>query len=736
LSILWYIIIVNTYRSYQWEILSKRLGKSKVLPTDADVDINGIPATRVNDQEFAPNVKAQTGISRINFAKEGRLMSLIKKEETNDIIQYLLPNLEFVLIQKNQCKVDTTTEASGRLRGDVWISRVDQTNNLFEDNIVALVEAKHHKCEVGDMDWRDAMRQGKEKATKHGLNSYIVTNCLTNFRFYSSHTDDEIFLDGKPLSKPQPLLILELIQTQVNPENRHVIYKANKTTTPFSEAKFRTALKKLAHIYRSCGLKKGDDRIDPTVSFVVLKYIGEKELEHRTLPKKVNIWKDYGQDKGDYVGDFEITVKHIFKKKTSPYYDFKDLVKFPEKLNDEHYKQIYDELSGFHFHGCNFDVFGSIYEEFASQEKKKEFGEFYTRRHITGIAARFLLRNEVTGRSLKICDPACGSGGFLTEAYRALLNNYTIHDKLNDDVRRGLKESTFWGFDNDATSVARTKLNMFLVGDGHTHIYETNDSLDGWDITTEWGENRFDYILTNPPMGSYKGSANINNFKFTNEKRNELLFVEKVIRATKLGGEIAIVVNDGALEAPSRETFRTKLLENCDLYAVISLTKFEFAPYTKEKTYILFMQKKQEEDIGSIQSLPVWHFIVDYDGFANSDKRYQTKFHDDLVELEAKFYDAIGLARLSLADPAKFYKERQQYEREVNEFEKQDALTGKKCAYVEMASVNKTNYHNLLSEYYLRPYEEKKIAESEFNKRLQEILDEVKSLSTSIEVKK
>ena len=53
-----------------------------------------------------------------------------------------------------------------------------------------------------------------------------------------------------------------------------------------------------------------------------------------------------------------------------------------------------------------------------------------------------------------------------------------------------------------------------------------------------------------------------------------------------------------------------------------------------------------------------------------------------------------------------------------------------------MASVNKTNYHNLLSEYYLRPYEEKKIVESEFDKRLQEILDEVKSLTASIEVKK
>jgi len=659
-------------------------------------------------------------------------MSQIKKEETNDIIQYLLPNLESIQIHKKQCKIDTTIESSGGLRGDVWISRLDQTDKHFEDNIVALIEAKHHKCEVGDMDWRDAMRQGREKAKKQGLNSYVVTNCSTNFRFYSAYTDDEIFLDGKPLSKLQPLLVLELIQTQVNLENKHVIYKANKATAPFSEAKFRTALKKLADIYRSCGLKKGDERIDPTVSFVVLKYIGEKELEHRTLPTKVKIWKDYGQDKGDYVGDFAIAVEHIFKDKDSPYYDFKDLVKFPRKLKDEHYSQIYNELSGFAFHGCNFDVFGSIYEEFASQTKKKEFGEFYTRRHITGIVARFLLRNETMGRDLKICDPACGSGGFLTEAFRSLINNYTINGKLNKQVREGLSENTFWGFDNDSTSVARTKLNMFLVGDGHTHIYDTNDSLDGWNPDNGWEENCFDYIPTNPPMGSYKGSANINTFDFTNEKRNELLFVEKVIRATKPGGEIAIVVNDGALESPSRENFRIKLLENCDLYAIVSVTKFEFAPYTKEKTYILFMQKKQKEDIGSLQTYPIWHFIVDYDGFANSDKRYRTKYHDDLVELEAKFYDAIKISRIFASDPDTFHKEREHYEREVNQMEKQDTLTGMKCGYVEMNSVNDTNYHNLLSEFYLRPYEDKKITENEFDKILGEILDEVKSLPKMI----
>ena len=657
----------------------------------------------------------------------------MKKEETNDIVQFLIPNLENLGITHQQCKIDVTTEKTGKKRGDVWISKKEHTHKDFEKNIVALIEAKHRNCEIGDMDWRDAMKQGKEKALKHKLNYYIITNCKTYFRFYNSYTDEEIFLDGKILTRFQSLAILEKIQTQVNEENSYVVHETSKKTAPFSESKFRSSLKKLADIYRSCGLKKGDDRIDPTVSYVVLKYIGEKESEHRKLPEKVKIWDDYGQEKGDYVGDFGISGDYIFNSQISPYRDFKDLVDFSPKLKDEHYKQIYDELSGFHFHGCSFDVFGAIYEEFASQTKKKEFGEFYTRRHITGIVARLLLRNEITGRKLKICDPACGTGGFLTEAYKTLINNYHKHGKLNESTLKILTEDTFWGLDSDPKSVTRTKLNMFLVGDGHTHIYDIDDSLAEWNEEITWQENEFDYILANPPMGSYQGVAKIEDFKFTNEKRYELLFVEKMVDATKPGGEIAVVVNDGALEAPSREKFRINLLEYCDIYAIISLTRFAFAPYTKEKTYIIIMQKKQQNKMGQKQDYPIWHFIVDYDGFANSDKRFKTKYHDDLGELEEKFEDAVRLAKLYKSNFKKFKQERVQYERETTQPEKEDFFLGMKYGYIEMEKIGEHNFHNLLSEFYLRPIKVKKITELEFDKNASSVLSEMLKLYKEIE---
>jgi len=661
----------------------------------------------------------------------------MKREETNDIMQYLVPKLKDVNINTSACKIDVTTEKSGNKRGDIWISTEKHISKKFERNIIALIEAKHKNSTIGDMDWRDAMRQGKEKSLKQHLEFYIVTNCRSDVRFYSSCNDDEIILDGKVITGLVPVEVLQKIQTQVNKENSYVIHKVSKEVKPISEHKFRNTLKKLADIYRSAGLKKGDERIDPTVSFVVLKYISEKEQEQRDLNEVIKLWHDlkkiaFEDTVGDLKVEFETMINLIWGSKSrykdNIYKDFKDLITFRSKLKDEHFKKMYAELDCYHFHGANFDLFGAIYEEFASQTKKKEFGEFYTRRHITGIAARILLRNETNPRELKICDTACGTGGFLTEAYKTLIMNYSANNKLNKTILKQLQQKIFYGYDNDDKSVARTKLNMFLVGDGHIHIYE-KDSLNGWDSDVGYEENAFDYILTNPPMGKYDGEVDISNFTFTNESRYELMFLERVIKSTTPGGEIAIVINDGTLETPSRGNFRKKILEHCNIHAIISLTKFAFAPYTKEKTYVMFLQRKQHDDIGEFQKSPIWHFIVDYDGYANSDKRYKTKYHDDLPELEQNFDSAVKLANIFLSNPHIFKSSRSNFERKINDREKEEGLNGLKYGFVEIEKVNEENFYNLLSEYHLRPYQLKQIKESDFELNLKKIQGKLKGIS-------
>ncbi len=660
-----------------------------------------------------------------------------KKEEMNDIIQYLIPKLSDINISKEYLKIDVTTKVSKQQRGDIWISTSKQTDTNFEKNIICLIEAKHKKSNIGDIDWRDAMRQGKEKAIKQKLKSYAVTNCISDFRFYNVLKDDEeISLDGKVLTKLVDLVVLQKIQTQLTSNSSEIFHKSKQETNPIYENEFRQILKNISDIYRSAGLKKGDQSIDPTISFIILKYISEQENKSRTLDGLIKLWDDFknivnGEENRDLSTEFNTVVEQIWGDssayKTNVYKDFKDLIKFPAKLRHRHFVLIYKILDAHSYHGANFDLFGSIYEEFASSNKKKEFGQFYTRRHITGITARLLLRNENIPRNMKICDPSCGTGGFLTESFKTLNRNYTTNSNLNKKTRDNLKHNTFWGFDNDDKSIARTKLNMFLAGDGHTHIFE-NDSLMNWNSTINWNECEFDYILANPPMGKYSGDAELSNYVYTNESRYQLLFLERIIKATTPGGHIAVVVDDGTLETPTREKFRKKLLQNCDIHAIVSLTKFAFAPYTKEKTYILFMQKKQIDDIGTIQHFPIWNYILDYDGYANSDKRYKTKYHDDLPELEEIFAEAVKFSKKHIEDEEDFNNNKSLYQRDVNEREIEEGLHGLKFGHIAITEINESNFYNLLSEFHLRPYQLKKIAINEFENKISEINKKIKKI--------
>jgi hypothetical protein len=176
---------------------------------------------------------------------------------------------------------------------------------------------------------------------------------------------------------------------------------------------------------------------------------------------------------------------------------------------------------------------------------------------------------------------------------------------------------------------------------------------------------------------------------------------------------MAIVIPDGILEAPTREYFRIDMLHHVDIEAIISLPKFAFAPYTKEKTYVLIMRRKQKEFEGKLQKNSIWHYIIDFDGFANSDKRFETRLqnkdgqylHYDLPHLEECFFKGKLETRTNL-------KGKEIY----------------KSKMVSMDEVNSTNYHNLLSEFYLRPIDPDKITMKEFEANFKSILSTLKQL--------
>lgn len=112
------------------------------------------------------------------------------------------------------------------------------------------------------------------------------------------------------------------------------------------------------------------------------------------------------------------------------------------------------------------------------------------------------------------------------------------------------------------------------------------------------------------------------------------MFLEKIVKALKSGGQAAVIVPDGLVENSSMRAYRHSFLSHVDLDAVVSLPAFSFLPYTHEKTYILYFTRKALRARGSIQSSPIWHCVIDNDGFQDGNKRYPIN-EDDLSTIDS-----------------------------------------------------------------------------------------------------
>lgn len=582
------------------------------------------------------------------------------KQEATNIIHNLLPHLEAVNIPILNIKVDVSTKLTSPLRGDVWISTEPSNSRIWEKNIIALIEAKSLHATIGSKDWNTAIKHGKQKAEFQELPFFIITNTATSWKYYRTSDLQEILLDGRPIDRPLGMYDLTLIYTQVNDSNFNVITTEAVQERFYSEKDFQQALYQVKNVYRSCSIDNIDSKIRTTITFVVLKYITEQEKMRRSLDKDVMLWDDWRHN--NIQRDIIATIQDI--QKNAGYAEVASQLQIDGSLNNEHCIEIKLQLGKFQYSGCNFDLYGSVYESFADKKMKKEFGEYYTRRHISRMLSELLLKDEKVPRDLKICDPACGTGGFLTEAYRILLRNYTAGGYFTSSVNNNLKRNTFFGFDIKDANISLSRINMCLVGDGHTNIQKTPDSLE------TLKENKYDYILTNVPYGDYKGSVPISNFKFGSKKRYENLFMEKVVMALKPGGKAVIIVPDGILESPSLDSYRINLLNSARILSVISLHSYVFRPYTTEKTYAVFLQRNPE-NVPLNYDYDIFMYILENDGYQKGDKRYAIR-ENNIPDLLLNYNT--------------------------------DHCTGPHV-FININSVNENNFHNLTPEFYLNYYE-------------------------------
>jgi len=739
--------------------------------------------------------------------------------EIHSIIQRVIP------ILVNSCDInrtcilaDCSTKLTAPKRGDIWVSKVEVTNPHFEQNILLLVEVKDENTKPLKYDnmynqdytvkndfkrafeqdfnaysegkkyqssyksnkWFDGIIQGKFKSEKQGLSFFAVTN-TTQIKFYHTKTLKPIQIKKKNEIIPldfwiKKSLLIELYNTITSNTNILTISKVETVMDNPSEYEFQKFLKKIhnQNVFRF----NEEIIIDSLLTFVFFKFLQEKMRQNNEIiPLNGCLWDDFSNnarkgEEGKVIINNMYLQLNLLKDLTSDYKqsykEFTPILKVPEQLRTkkENYPIIYDiwkEFSRYNFHGCGFDIYGSIYEVFAKPKTKEQLGQFYTRRHISKILAYLTLKDiKDVQKGFRICDPACGTGGLLTEGYNVIKHNIiNRYSELPKDKNKLLSKEVFYGNDVVPNNVEKAKLNMFFAGDGHTNIMEADSIKKLPNVILENDTEGYDVIIANPPYGN--GSSWYKKYvTWMNTKRHELVFIERMIKALKYGGRFGFVVPDGVLENPRWQEFRERLIEQAKIESIISVPVHAFAPYCKQKTYLVIGQRRTYNQIRkltedkafeqeafdrhTIERLKVkdlnekiWMYIIDFDGYANSDKRFPTDLsrinekdeveflHNDLSELREKYLigdDSKGnIKKINQID--------------LDGSNKGELVNGKyvlrKSGFFTLnKEINRKNWYVILPETYLRPYEPKHISIEDFNTEKKKINDELKKLLESL----
>ncbi|VVP33766.1 hypothetical protein PS865_04502 [Pseudomonas fluorescens] len=280
------------------------------------------------------------------------------------------------------------------------------------------------------------------------------------------------------------------------------------------------------------------------------------------------------------------------------------------------------------------DVKGDIYEYLLSKLTTAGInGQFRTPRHIIDTMIELIAPQPTE----VICDPSCGTAGFLARTMEYLNrvhsseagiftdedgNQHFTGDEL-EPYRQHINSQMFWGFDFDTTMLRVSSMNMMLHGVNGANIrYQDSLSKSIKEHYPRQEQNFFDVVLANPPFKGTLDETNTNPdvLGLVKTKKTELLFVAHILRSLKLGGRAAVVVPDGVLFGSSKahQQLRQELLDNNQLEGIVSLPSGVFKPYAGVSTAILIFTKG-----GSTER--VWFYDLQSDGYSLDDKRTPLK---------------------------------------------------------------------------------------------------------------
>ncbi len=292
------------------------------------------------------------------------------------------------------------------------------------------------------------------------------------------------------------------------------------------------------------------------------------------------------------------------------------------------------------------DTKGDLYEYMLGKiATAGQNGQFRTPRHIIKLMVEM---TAPTPRDV-ICDPACGTAGFLIAASEYLVTHHSDDIYRDQSARRRFNEGTFHGYDFDSTMLRIGSMNMLLHGVENPDI-RYRDSLAE---SSRSDAGKYSLVLANPPFaGSLDYESTAKDLQqIVKTKKTELLFLALFLRLLQTGGRAVVIVPDGVLFGSSKahRTLRRILVEEQKLDAVISMPSGVFKPYAGVSTAILLFTKTNS---GGTEK--VWFYDMRADGFSLDDKRTPQPDKSDLPDILQRWKDSAAEAGRKRTDPSFF----------------------------------------------------------------------------------
>ena len=321
-------------------------------------------------------------------------------------------------------------------------------------------------------------------------------------------------------------------------------------------------------------------------------------------------------------------IKNLHGDKNSAYSKYMDdaIFKLPTPLLLSKVVDALDEIYRLMNEIQSSDIRGDVYEYISSRlQVNGRAGAFRTPRHII----RMIVEMIEPKPDDVICDPACGTAGFLVEAGKYLKTNHSeiFFDRIKKDH---FMNHMFSGFDMGRTMLRIGAMNMMTHGIDNPFI-EYRDSLSDQNPDKE----KYSLILANPP---FKGSLDADTvsadlLKVCKTKKTELLFLALFLRMLRIGGRCACIVPDGVLfgSSTAHKAIRKELVDGNRLEAVISMPSGVFKPYAGVSTAVLIFTKTSHGGTDN-----VWFYDMTADGFSLDDKRSPVA-ENDIPDIIARF---------------------------------------------------------------------------------------------------